>query len=199
MPKDPKDKDADDVFWRIQLELKKSSDQAAKRKKELDVKLDELKAEEARQNALWFLNRANRGRELGFVTRLGLPTHKPKKPGKAKESDPRGVNLHSLLLVDPKLTSKPKDDGLSKQVSDLEKRLARMEKLLEKSLAIQQEADRREAEVRHSRNREKEMDAKIRELKRAEAGKAKKDNDDSDNTDPDRKHGEKKLKVRRRW
>ncbi|MHC4516278.1 MAG: S1C family serine protease [Planctomycetota bacterium] len=175
-PKDKKDADdAVDVFRRIQSELKKSTDQADKRKKELDAKLEELKVEEAKQNAMLFLNRANQRRGLRLVDTLLQPTAKARKADESKKSDPvRRAALQSLLLVDSKLTSKPKDSDLSKQVSDLEKRLARMEKLLEKSLASQRQAARIESEARDLENRKKEVDAKLRELERVQ-GKGEQD------------------------
>ena len=197
-----------DVFLRIQSELKKSSEKAGQRKKELDAKLEELRVEEARQKAVVWFNRANQRRGLPLVNTLLPGTTTPREPGQSKKSDPvRGALdtarqglLQSLLLVDPKLTSKSKDSDLSKQVSDLEKRLMRMEKLLEESLSRQREADRRESEARNLRNRKNEIDAKIRELKRAEAGEAKKDRDntDVDRQSSEKKPSEKKLGVRKR-
>jgi DNA repair exonuclease SbcCD ATPase subunit len=175
-PKDKKDADDADVFRRIQSELKKSTDQADKRKKELDAKLEELKVEEARQNAMLFLNRANRRRGLQLGTDPFLqPTAKAGKTDKSKKSDPvRRAALQCLLWVDSKLTSKPKDSDLSKQVSDLEKRLERMERLLEKSLASQRQAARIKSETRDLENRKKEVDAKLRELERVQ-GKGEQD------------------------
>jgi membrane-associated protease RseP (regulator of RpoE activity) len=185
--KETKDKDNDkdkeksrEIFLRIQSELKKSSEQADKRKKELDAKLDELKAEEARQNALVWVNRARQG-----VTQvpLGLPLPRAnnKWPAKtarvAKKRDPRRTtNLPGLVLVDPKLTSKPAEQSLGRQVKDLEKRMARIEKLLEESLTRQREAEKEAARERLLHNRKKEIDAKLRELKKVEneeAGKGK--------------------------
>jgi len=192
MPKDKKeqnDADTNDVFLRIQSELKKSSEKASERKKELDAKLDELKAEEARQNAMVWMNRANRvarvnRANLGWfrVADTLVPQNtKPEKLAPVKDLAPiASPTLQRLVLVDPKLTIKPAESGLGKQVSDLEKRLARMEKLLEESLTRQRDADKRDAKAEHLRNRKKEIDAKVHELKRAEGGEAKKDKDNTD-------------------
>lgn len=148
-----KEKDKARIFLRIQSELKKSSDKANERKKELDAKLDELKAEEARQNALLWMNRAT-GRGITLT-----PPKNPltQKPAKITQEYSLQNPLQRLVLVDPTLTTKPAEEGLGRQVKDLEKRMARIEKLLEESLARQ-----REVEKRAVREEAKEPDARRR-------------------------------------
>jgi len=173
----PEDKkqEAVDVFRQIQTELKKSSEKALEHKKELDAKLDELKAEEARQNAMVWMNRVNQRQARRTLVPERLATVKPVQ-GKDKKPDPlAATTLQRLVLVDPRLTSKLGDTELSHQVRDLEKRLARIETLLEQGLSRQREVDSRQREAerkaaqeRHLRNHKNELDAKIRELKRAE-------------------------------
>jgi PDZ domain len=167
--------DAVEVFRKIQTELKKTSDKARERKKELDAKLQELTAEEARQNALVWMNRATQ-RGLTLVQRNNTPP--APALGKARKLNPLGAApLQRLVFVDPTLTNKAEDNQLGQQVHDLEKRLARIEKLLEEGLSRQREADRKESRDRHLRNHQNEIDAKLRELKRVEGEESGKEND----------------------
>lgn len=175
-----KKKEAVDVFRRIQSELKKSSEQADKRKKELDAKLDELKVEEARQNAMVWLNQARLGlphagalkvgiEQFGYKTKARKPA-----PGKAKKPETSKTKaLQGLVLVDPRLTTRSEENRLDRQVRDLEKRMARIETLLEESLSRQREAEKRASRARQLSNRKNELDAKIRELKRIDGGEGK--------------------------
>ena len=104
----------------------------------------------------------------------------------------------SLWFVDPKLTVVTTKPDLSKQVSDLQKRLERMEKLLEKSLLNKETTRKRQGLLENAEKQLQEAaELKLRQLEDAKKLKAtKKRLEDVQKFDDDVKKLEKAPKKR---